>query len=211
MRKFLLAAALIGAGSLAGCETLNEDQCRAQDWLGIGQRDGLDGQPISRIEAHAKACSKFAVLPDPVAYERGREAGLRLFCTPPRGYRHGVAGNSYQGVCPPETEEAFLRAYSDGRLVHAAEADASRAASAAASARSEARDAERKAAAADARAADPKLTDDERERARREARDWRRERQRWLDESFRGEREERDARSEADRLRARFSAYYGDA
>lgn len=72
--RLLLSAAVLAV--LSGCATLNEEQCRGQDWRGIGQKDGLEGQPPERLEAHAKACSKFAVLPDPVAWERGRAEGL---------------------------------------------------------------------------------------------------------------------------------------
>lgn len=207
MRRFLLSAVALAV--LSGCATLNEDQCRGQDWRGIGQKDGMEGQAPERLEAHVKACSKFAVLPDPVAWERGRAEGLELFCTPGRAYRHGAAGREYKGVCPRDVEQGWLQAYSDGRLVHAAERTASEAESDASSARGRAnrladdiRDAER-------RAADEKLTKEERDAARQDARRLRQDRAQYLDQASNAERYARDARAEAYRLRARFAAYYG--
>jgi hypothetical protein len=209
MRPTIVAAAAFTL--LAGCATLSESQCRSQDWLGVGEKDGLAGRGPERIEAHAEACARYSVLPDPVAYERGREAGLRRFCTPTGGYRHGEAGRTYEGVCPPEAEGGFLRAYSDGLLVHAAEQAADRAASAASSARADANRAERQIAEAERRAADEKLSADERQAARDSIAGLRRERSRALYEARAAEAEERDARFEASRLRARFAAYYGGA
>lgn len=209
MRLPVAAAAMLAL--LSGCATLNEDQCRTGDWQGIGWKDGQDGRPPERIEEHAKACSKYGILPDPKTYEDARRGGLKLFCTPPRGYRHGEAGRTYEGVCPPDSEPAFLAGYSDGLLVHAATQAASRAESDASSARGEARRYEREIADAERRAADEKLSQAERDAARASIRRLRSDRERALDRAEDFDRDAWRARSEADRLRARFAAYYGGA
>lgn len=207
MRAFAVSLAVVlGA---AGCATLNEEQCRVGDWRGVGLNDGAEGRPMGRIEDHAKACAKYGALPDPRAYENGREQGLRAFCTPVRGFREGREGDTYHDVCPEETEGPFLQAYSDGRRVHAAEAAADRAASEASSARSRADRLDKDIRSEEAKLADTTLTDAQKEVVRSTVRRLRNDRERALDEADRAEREERRARRDADDLRARFAAFYG--
>jgi Protein of unknown function (DUF2799) len=120
MRSVLLAAGamlLIG-----GCASMNEDQCRAGDWGSQGYRDGLRGFPVTRLDAHAKACGKYGIVPEPAPYQSAREDGLRGYCRLERGFDAGRRGESYHGVCRPEEEFAFLPAYRDGLRLHAAEA-----------------------------------------------------------------------------------------
>ena len=106
------------AGLAAACSSLSEDQCRQGDWAGIGQADGYAGSAMSRLEDHAEACRKVGITPDAVAYGRGRQIGLRGYCTPARGFSEGRQGHSYAGVCPPGAAQAFMAAYNDGRIVY---------------------------------------------------------------------------------------------
>lgn len=119
MRSVLLAA---GAMLLmGGCASMNEDQCRAGDWGGQGYRDGERGFPMERLDAHAKACSKYGIAPEPAHYRSAREDGLRGYCRFERGFDAGRRGENYHGVCRPEEEFSFLPAYRDGLRLHAAE------------------------------------------------------------------------------------------
>lgn len=100
--------------NLAGCAAMSEAECRSGDWYGVGERDGRAGRG-SRLGDYAEACEKAGVLPDTAEYANGRERGLRAYCTPENGYRAGVEGQSYQNVCAPEVQAAFLREYERGR------------------------------------------------------------------------------------------------
>lgn len=100
---------------LSGCAAMSEAECRTGDWYSVGERDGRDGQK-SQLGDYAKACEKANVLPDPVEYAKGRDAGLRTYCTPQNGYRVGRDGQSYRNVCSTEQQADFLREYERGRV-----------------------------------------------------------------------------------------------
>lgn len=104
---------------LAGCSSMSEKQCRSVDWGERGERDAYDGQARERIASYQDACSEFGIQADAVAYNAGYAKGLRLYCTPQRGYAIGKAGSSYRRTCPPESEPAFLTGYDTGRNLNA--------------------------------------------------------------------------------------------
>ncbi|QNM95796.1 DUF2799 domain-containing protein [Chitinimonas koreensis] len=111
MKRIVLLASL---ALLGGCAAMSEAECRSGDWYGVGERDGREGRS-SQLGAYAEACQKVAVMPDAGEYSRGRERGLRAYCTPENGYHEGRNGQSYGGVCAPELQAAFLREYERGR------------------------------------------------------------------------------------------------
>lgn len=103
---------------LAGCSTLSKDECLRGDWQQYGYYDGTQGYPASRLQDHREACAEHRVVPDPVAYAYGREAGLLEYCTPRNGYHQGKSGSSYHYVCRPDLEAGFLRTFRLGQQVH---------------------------------------------------------------------------------------------
>jgi hypothetical protein len=105
--------------SLAGCSSMSEKQCRSVDWGERGERDAYDGQARGRIASYQDACSEFGIQADSTAYNAGYAKGLRLYCTPQRGYAVGKAGGSYRRTCPPESEPAFLAGYDAGKGLNA--------------------------------------------------------------------------------------------
>lgn len=111
----LLALLLV----LSACSSLSEEECLAADWYGIGVEDGANGQPLTRIGAHRKACAEVGVTPDTEAYSQGRQEGLKSFCTYDRGYAEGKRGASDRRVCPAgELQDAFLDGYDAGREIY---------------------------------------------------------------------------------------------
>lgn len=102
--KRLLPLLLAG---LAGCATLNEDQCRTADWRDIGLQDGRAGYPAARLAEHREACVKHGVVPDERLYALGRQHGLSEYCIPTKAIDEGLAGRRYQGVCPPGAHRPF--------------------------------------------------------------------------------------------------------
>lgn len=107
----LASAALLG---LSGCASMSGDECMTSDWHAIGFEDGTRGYASDRLGNHRKACAKHGVTPDFQAYQTGRDAGLREFCQPSRGFNLGASGGRYNGVCPASHEPHFLDAYNSG-------------------------------------------------------------------------------------------------
>lgn len=119
MRSFD-AAMLIGAVMmLMGCSSMSEKECLATDWRTVGYEDGVAGRSGDRIGRYREQCSEHGVAPSLSEYQAGREQGLREFCKPVNGFRVGARGAAYNGVCPADTDDAFLDAYQSGRQLYA--------------------------------------------------------------------------------------------
>lgn len=119
------ALALAVCLALSGCASMSESECKVADWQRIGQRDGEQGQPDSRIADHTEACAKVGVQPDAARYRRGWDRGVLSYCTADVGWREGLAGRSYQGVCRGRNEADFLRFHRAGSEVHRVEQEIS--------------------------------------------------------------------------------------
>ena len=104
--------------ALAGCATLDKDECRNANWTAIGLEDGAQGRGIERVGDHRRACAEHNVQPDLDRYTAGRNEGLKTFCTYDRGYRHGLNGNAYSGACPEPMQKDFLAGYGRGKEIH---------------------------------------------------------------------------------------------
>jgi hypothetical protein len=109
---------IVALASLAGCASLTEKQCRAQDWYQVGFEDGDAGISAARIESHSAACAAYAIEPDKAQYQVGRADGLQRYCTLARGIDTGMRGSSYSGVCSGDSEREFLRGYREGRRLY---------------------------------------------------------------------------------------------
>lgn len=114
------ALVLMALALLSGCGTVSREQCQAGDWYQIGLVDGRNGEPGTLIAEHAKSCERYKLPVDGSAWERGRQDGLKDYCTPVSGFANGVSGKSYQNVCSGAAGADFLTAYSLGSEVHRA-------------------------------------------------------------------------------------------
>lgn len=112
--KFILFLGLLSV--LTGCATLNEDQCRAGDWYGLGLKNGKDGRNL--LSEHTKACSEYGIAPHSSQYNKGMAEGIKTYCTPENGYRAGVDGKQYYNVCPGHMEKSFLKKYRLGKKIY---------------------------------------------------------------------------------------------
>jgi len=115
LARVLLAVGLI---MLTGCSTMNEEECLAADWKLVGFEDGSRGKTQSSIGEYRKDCAKVNVVPNLVAYQQGHLEGVRQYCIQGNGYRIGVNGGSYNNVCPPDLEPAFLAAFRHGHELY---------------------------------------------------------------------------------------------
>lgn len=85
---------------LSSCATLSKQECLVGDWQAIGYNDGVAGYQSERLASHAKACAKASVAPDYLAWEHGRQLGLKQYCTTSNAYNIGRRGRSLNNVCP---------------------------------------------------------------------------------------------------------------
>ena len=100
---------------------MSRNECLTVDWRTIGYEDGVAGYPGDRIAQHRKDCAKYGVSTDLGLYQQGREQGLREYCQPANGYRIGVRGWGYAGVCPAELEPSFIAAFDSGHRLYSLE------------------------------------------------------------------------------------------
>jgi hypothetical protein len=107
MRTLLPALLLL----LTGCATLNQQECLTRTPQALGLADGRQGYGLWRIDAHISSCARFQLPFDRKPYLQAREQGLQQYCTAENGARAGERGESYEGVCPPPQEAAFLQGY----------------------------------------------------------------------------------------------------
>lgn len=110
--------AVVAASLVSGCATLSEQECKTADWGRLGHQDGAAGHPQSRLAEHAEACAKVGIRPMADLWRAGWDQGIWLYCTPQVGWREGLAGRGYQGVCRGRNEAAFLQAHQAGSDIH---------------------------------------------------------------------------------------------
>ncbi|RYY73612.1 MAG: DUF2799 domain-containing protein [Gammaproteobacteria bacterium] len=103
---------------LSACSTMSKEECKMADWYLKGLDDASAGYAADRVIDHGKACAKVNVVPNMRDYREGHAKGARLYCVPEKGYREGRRGAAYNGICPMELEDKFLRAYRDGQELY---------------------------------------------------------------------------------------------
>jgi hypothetical protein len=113
----VLSILLVVAATLQGCASPSREPCSTVDWQGVGYQDGLQGRAPRSVVAQGEACSSSEAMSPLASYTRGRSEGLKRFCQPDNGFELGLTGDSYNGVCPPEEEQAFLAAYERGKAI----------------------------------------------------------------------------------------------
>lgn len=110
-----LGLAVLG---LSGCATMEPEQCAVADWRALGVQDGEAGRSLDYFESRTRDCAKVGFASDFPSYKIGREIGLTRYCVPSRGFREGLAGASYRGVCPSDMADEFLIAFNEGDRAH---------------------------------------------------------------------------------------------
>lgn|GEM_PF-1329459 len=122
-RLWFTVAVCIYLVLLCACASMSKSECLSADWHRIGVQDGARGYGSSRVNQHAKACSKHGVIPDRAAWENGRLQGIRIYCRAENGFTVGRRNRGYQGVCPPELEPAFMAAFNAGKHIYDLESE----------------------------------------------------------------------------------------
>ncbi|MES2053950.1 MAG: DUF2799 domain-containing protein, partial [Pseudomonadota bacterium] len=104
--RALLAAVLLVSTLLAGCESLSPAECATADWRQLGVQDGSRGH-TDRIASYYESCAKAGIAVNAAVYRAGRNQGLQSYCQPANALNEGLAGNSYEGVCPAPMDQNF--------------------------------------------------------------------------------------------------------
>ena len=119
LKRWWLPIGLAGVVPIAflGCATMSALDCVTADWKTLGEQDGAEGQPLSKMEERRKACIKHAVRLDDAAYKVGREAGLAVYCTEQGGFTAGQNGSFYHGVCTGVAYSLFGGGYARGQTL----------------------------------------------------------------------------------------------
>ncbi len=110
MKKLLLGITVLSA-LLGGCESMSPAECATADWRGRGVEDARQGRTDSAADYH-ESCAKAGVPMDLASYRAGRAQGLQSYCRPDNAIQEGLAGRSYNNVCPPSLEQNFKPFYS---------------------------------------------------------------------------------------------------
>ena len=107
MRIFVVTCAL----ALTGWVPALALAC-SEEWEELGKLDGMSGLPAKQMKRHAKPCEGAR---DRAAYERGRQEGLKTYCTSENGYIAATENHPYRKVCSSGTVAAFLEGHRNGR------------------------------------------------------------------------------------------------
>ena len=115
IRQLALGLSIISSVYLlSGCATLSKQECMVGDWQTIGYNDGVAGYRSDRLASHTKACAKAGVAPDYQAWERGRQSGLKQYCTVNNAYNVGRRGRQLNTVCPVANARMLQQANQQG-------------------------------------------------------------------------------------------------
>ena len=119
MKKLvLMGGAAVLTATLSSCATLSLEECQIANWYDIGYRDGVSGKDWSTLASHSKACAKAHIVPDQGAWEEGRKAGLKQYCTTSNAYRAGLAGRTFAtSQCPASQYQVLNDANTMGKAI----------------------------------------------------------------------------------------------
>lgn len=108
---FATAAAFL---MLAGCATMNEQECRVADWHAVGYQHGANGQGTQSFSEYQSDCADHNIRADFQAFKEGHKSGLSDFCVFERGKNLGQKGASYNANCPAARYPDFKAGYDMG-------------------------------------------------------------------------------------------------
>lgn len=100
-------AAMVASLFLAGCATLNKNECQTVDWGQLGLQNGQSGEPETYIAEHQKACAQYKLPVDTAKWEAGWQKGIRNYCTPANGLAVGQQGRTDASMCPADQMQQF--------------------------------------------------------------------------------------------------------
>lgn len=115
MNKPLIGLLLLSSALLSGCTSMSPEECQVANWQTIGYNDGKAGFDQSPLNDYIKDCGDAGFAVNKEAWQHGQQLGNKVYCAPENGYRVGVAGETYRGVC---ANEQFVKQYTLGYEVY---------------------------------------------------------------------------------------------
>lgn len=110
-----LAALLVSTALLlAGCASMNAEECQVADWYAMGYQQGAQGRGTQAFTDYQKDCAAHKIQADFSAFKRGHEHGLGDYCTAERGNSLGQTGAGYNSQCTAARFPAFDEGYHRG-------------------------------------------------------------------------------------------------
>ncbi|WP_339388814.1 DUF2799 domain-containing protein [Vibrio caribbeanicus] len=111
MRRYgLMPLFILLLGSLSGCASISQEECVLGNWYQIGLSDGTRGYH-NRAASYNSECLQYQVKMDVTAYNRGRNQGLKTYCSYENGVSLGKKNWGYNNVCPSSLASEFLSGY----------------------------------------------------------------------------------------------------
>ena len=107
--RFLLVVGLVSV-VLTGC--ISVDYCRTVNTYKKGYSDALDGKTEQSFDKTVRSCAEHKVKLNLKEYNKGWKAGFKVFCTYKKGYKLGLKGEEYHGICSGSAD--FLKGYQEG-------------------------------------------------------------------------------------------------
>lgn len=106
----------IAFGTLASCAPISRESCINDSAYDIGYAAAMDNADrMNRLQSVSKICGKEGREVDVAGYTEGFDAGTSAFCVADNGYRWGLRGRGYNGIC---ADPAFGAAYDDGLRIY---------------------------------------------------------------------------------------------
>lgn len=114
---FCVALLFVWACFLKGCAPISRESCINDSAYDIGHAAAMENADrTSRFHVITKVCNKQGREVDEMEYRQGFESGTDSFCEPSNGYRWGLKGKAYNGIC---ADTRFGFAYEEGRAMFA--------------------------------------------------------------------------------------------
>lgn len=118
--KHLAASALL-VTLVSGCATMSVEDCQLANWEALGQADGANGKQADYLSKRSRNCVKNGITPNHILWEKGRQKGIRNYCTATNLYNQGLHGKGYSPVCGflSESQQNVLnKRYRAGKQIH---------------------------------------------------------------------------------------------
>lgn len=122
-RTFVTAVLAIGCiFMLSACALVSTNVCPETDWHVKGVIAGTSGLSVDEASNDFERCG-VAQQSARNEYIKGYNEGIESYCTKTKGFKAGLEGNTYEGVCPANLEESFLSGYQAGFELFLADTD----------------------------------------------------------------------------------------
>lgn len=98
----------------SSCSSLDEKECKSQNWFKLGVSDAIDGVIKPKTADYRSECAEHGIQIKSLEYLKGFETGLKEYCTSNNGLRDGENGEDRHHLCE-EVNPGYAHSYKSGR------------------------------------------------------------------------------------------------